>query len=179
MTRSVDRRPLVPGPWRGEHKVGHLSRRGLLAAGAAAIGLLAIGRPAHSLEAYHTTSLLPEIPERAGFLPWRTLRMVTGDGWSEMFAFAPEVEALDGAEVMVEGYMLPYDDQPKQRAFLLTAFPAHCPYCMPGGMSSLIEVDAAKAVPVSATRITLKGRLELLRGDGYGLLYRLSGAVAA
>jgi hypothetical protein len=45
--------------------------------------------------------------------------------------FAPEVEALDGAEVRLEGFMMPFDQAPLQRRFLLTAFAAHCPFCTP------------------------------------------------
>jgi len=178
----VDRpstRPALRGPWGSTSHGGGVSRRGLLAGGVALVGLVAATRSAKSLEVVHTTALLPEIPERDGVLSWRMLSQVAGDGWSDAFAFDPQVEALDGKDVTVEGYMLPYDDQAKQRQFLLTAFPAHCPYCMPGGMASLIEVDAAAGVPTTEQRILLRGRLELLRGDGFGLLYRLRNATVA
>lgn len=175
----VDRRstrPSLRGPWGSTSHRGAVSRRSVLAGGVALVGLVAATRSAKSLEVVHTTALLPALPERDGVLPWRILAKVAGDGWSDAFAFDPQVEALDGTEVTVEGYMMPYDEQAKQRQFLLTAFPAHCPYCMPGGMVSLIEVDAAAGVPATEQRILLRGRLELLRGDGFGLLYRLRNA---
>jgi hypothetical protein len=154
----------------------HLARRGVLGAGLAALALLATWRPSSAFEIVETVSPLKSVPERAGVVPWRRLAQVIGDGWSDPFVFMPEVEALDGTEVTLEGYMMIYDDAPRQHEFLLTAYAAHCLYCMPGGMPSMIEVVARTALPVRATRLTLRGRFELLRGEGHGLLYRLGDA---
>jgi hypothetical protein len=112
-------------------------------------------------------------------LPWRTLAKVTGDGWSTPFEFGPEVELLDGTEVTLDGYMMPYEDQAKQRQFLLTAYRAHCPYCMPGGMPAMVEVIMKKSVPQTDRIMAVRGPLKLLRGEGYGLLYQMIGAVSA
>ncbi|MEM9996659.1 MAG: DUF3299 domain-containing protein [Bacteroidota bacterium] len=111
---------------------------------------------------------------------WRTLlqagfeEVTTPDGiqWNPMFP--PDVEELDETEVSMTGYMIPLGYEEKQTLFLLSAFPGHgCFFHMPGGPESIIEVRATRGVAFSYDTITVEGRLQLLRDDPYGLLYRL------
>ncbi len=179
---SLMRRHSPKGPWTiaGHQPVlPRIARRGFLAGGVAAAALLAIGGKASSFEVTSVASPFPAVKERPGVVPWRVLSKVTGDGWAEPFAFGPEVELLDGTEVTIDGYMLPYDDSPEQNEFLLSAHRAHCPYCMPGGMPSMIDVTMSKAVPLTEGIVSVRGKLELVRSDGYGLLYQIVGAVPA
>ena len=50
--------------------------------------------------------------------------------------------------------MMPLDQTAKQKRFLLASFPPHCPFCMPGGPESMVEViaDNADRIHVRADR---------------------------
>ena len=161
------------------HRI-QVARRGFLASGLAAAGLALGGRPAAAVDGGYTQETFvidpPGVPEREGALPWRVLAKVEGDGRVEPYRIDPEVKALDGEMVTIDGYMLPYDDRPRQREFLLTAYQAHCPFCMPGGMPSIIDVDVDLPMDVSTNIVTVRGRLTVLEGEGYGLIYRMSDA---
>ena len=78
-------------------------------------------------------------PGREGVLSWRTLGSVWPVG-DQGVLFSPAVEALDGAEVRLEGFMMPFDRAPLQRLFLLTALAAHCPFCTPVDFPPMVEV---------------------------------------
>ncbi|TVR83605.1 MAG: hypothetical protein EA405_03955 [Rhodospirillales bacterium] len=153
-----------------------LARRGFLASGLAAAGLAATIGNAKAFQVMEIANPFPKVPERDGVLPWRMLAQVEGDGWIEPFRFAPEIKALNGTEVTVDGYMLAYDDAPKQREFLLTAYQAHCPFCMPGGMTSMIDVSMDLPVAVSEGIVTVRGPLTVIEDEGYGLLYAIANA---
>jgi hypothetical protein len=119
------------------------------------------------------------VADRPGTLSWRVLAGVSGDGWTTPYAFDPNIEMLDGTEVIVDGYMMPYDDEPTQQQFLLTAYQAHCPYCIPGGMPSMIDVIMSKPIMLTNRVVSVRGRLQILRGDEFGLLYQMVDAIPA
>ncbi|MEM6783204.1 MAG: DUF3299 domain-containing protein [Bacteroidota bacterium] len=111
---------------------------------------------------------------------WRLLMQAgfdevpTPEGMQWNPQFTPEIEQLHGTEVRLTGYMIPLGYEEKQTHFLISAFPGHgCFFHMPGGPESIIEVKATRGVAFSYDTITVVGRLELLRDDPYGLLYRL------
>jgi hypothetical protein len=166
---------------RGHLVAGMASRRHVLLGGslvALAGAVLATPR-AHALTLENMRLPYEPGPERDGILSWRSLSSVTWfEGQGVMFA--PEVEALDDTEVRLEGFMMPFDQAPLQRQFLLTAYAAHCPFCMPGGVPSLVEVIAGQPVPRTGSRLTMQGRLKLRRDpESYGLLYQMLDAVRA
>ncbi|TVR98111.1 MAG: hypothetical protein EA406_07705 [Rhodospirillales bacterium] len=163
---SQHRRPAVPA----------LPRRGFLAGGLAVAGLAATMGRAGAFQVMEIANPFPRVPERDGALPWRVLAGVEGDGWIEPFRFSPDIKALNGTMVTVDGYMLSYDDAPKQREFLLTAYQAHCPFCMPGGMMSMIDVSMDLPIPVSEGIVTVRGPLTVIEEEGYGLLYAIPNA---
>lgn len=156
-----------------------LGRRGVLAAGFSLAGLALAAAPARAL----TTGEAPifpdpvAVPERDGVLPWRRLSRFEDRGWGTPVKFAPDLQALDGQEVVIEGYMLPYDDAPMQRPFILAGYQTHCPFCVPGGMASIVEVWPDLPVPVSDSLVTMRGPLSLLEGDAYSLLFEIRNAV--
>jgi hypothetical protein len=148
-----------------------------LVAGAA--GLLLGGRPATALNRQDIPpAWLGALPERAGVLPWRALALVDVE-YGGKPNFPATVQSLDGREVVVEGHMMPLDDSERVEQFLLTAYKAHCPFCMPGGMVSIIAVRAQTAIPLMDTPLTLRGTLQLNSERGSSLVYRLEKARAA
>jgi hypothetical protein len=58
---------------------------------------------------------------------------------------------------------------------MLIELPADCAYCAVSivGPSRKFEVRAADAVDHVSTEVRLEGRLEILRADANGLVYRL------
>jgi uncharacterized protein len=87
----------------------------------------------------------------------------------------PEVEALDGRQVKLAGFMFPVEAEPRMRRFLLVEYPADCPFCLAAGTepSRIVEVDAADGVDWHDDQVVVSGRLEVVRGDADGLVYRL------
>jgi hypothetical protein len=155
-----------------------IGRRGMVLGGLALAGLL-LG-PSRAFALRFETAKLPflAITEREGVLSWRELESLARRGPASGLNFEPEVRQVQNALVTVEGFMLPYDDSPSQLTFLIAAFQAHCMFCMPGSMLSLMEVSAARPIPAGRDRVALQGRLQLLDGSEGGLLFRLTDAVS-
>lgn len=87
----------------------------------------------------------------------------------------PEVEAIDGRQVKLMGFMIPVEAEAPARQFLLVEYPADCPFCAIGSAepSRMVEVDAADGIGWREDQVVLDGRLEVVRGDENGLVYRL------
>jgi hypothetical protein len=171
---------LANHPGLRDHLAGSLSvrRRALLGGGLALAGATLAGAEGHAFTLEGGVRL-PYEPGREGVLSWRTLGSVWPVG-DRGVMFAPEVEALDGAEVRLEGFMMPLDQAPRQRRFLLTAFAAHCPFCTPVDFPPMVEVVGREPVPLAPSGLTVRGRLKL-RHDAasYALPYQLLDAAPA
>lgn len=116
----------------------------------------------------------------AGTVPWEVLQQAkTVQKADKRFGpeFTPEIRKLDKQSVKVFGFMMPLEQARLQKRFLLASFPPHCPYCMPGGPESMIEVLADKAVEFTYEPVVVSGRLAVLDDDV--VYYRLTGASAA
>ena len=167
------------GNWRldGDAFRPKLDRRMALGSALAASAAMLLGsRPAVAwTEQAVSPAVLGAIPERRGVLPWRTLAL-TEKEYGRKPKFPAAVQQLDGREVVVEGHMLALDDAPRLRQFLLTAYKAHCPFCMPGGMVSMIAVTTQAAIPVKDAPLTLRGTLRVGAEPGTNLVYRLEKA---
>lgn len=112
-----------------------------------------------------------------GALPWETLADATpGEGFGPP-TFGDKISPYDGQEVILQGFMLPLQNEDRQSHFILSANPPHCYFCMPGGAESLVEIHAAPPIRFSYDPIVLKGKLRLIRGDeSMGLYYQINGA---
>ena len=116
-----------------------------------------------------------------GTVPWQLLRKVKlvegkqrGVNAAAMLPeFSAELKALDKQDVKIYGYVLPLSSSQKQKHFLISPLPSHCPFCVDQGPDSMIEVIAKSAVEYSPWEpIVLSGKLELVN-DQY-LFYRLN-----
>ncbi|MBO0738260.1 MAG: hypothetical protein J2P48_17090 [Alphaproteobacteria bacterium] len=163
LRRRLDRRALV---------------RSALGAGAAAAVLLGSGSAKALTSEPLSPTLVGAIAPRNGVIPWADLAQVEiADGQQPQFSAA--ISQLNGRPVVIEGHMMVLDDNDPLDRFLLTAYQAHCPFCMPGGFASIIAVHAEKPVRVTDQPLTMRGTLRLL-GDNKDsrLLYRLDQAAA-
>jgi hypothetical protein len=122
----------------------------------------------------------PYVPPRDGVLHWERLGNVTGDGWGSPARFGDDVLALNGQRVTVDGFMLPYDDNDIQPRFILMGFRSHCPWCLPGGMSSMIDVASVDGgIAMTDRLVTVQGTLLIHEGrDEYEILYSINDATA-
>ena len=119
----------------------------------------------------------------AGTIPWQLLRQVKlvdakqkGAKAAAMLPeFSAQLKALDSKEVKIYGFVLPLSTSPKQKHFLISPLPSHCPFCVDQGPDSMVEVLAKDAVDYSPWEpIVISGKLELVN-DQY-LFYRLTNA---
>jgi uncharacterized protein len=115
----------------------------------------------------------------AGTVPWELLQQAkTVQKADKRFGplFTSEIRSLDRKEVKLYGFMMPLDQTAKQKRFLLASFPPHCPFCMPGGPESMVEVLADNAIEFTYEPILVSGRMAVLDDDV--VYYRLSNAKA-
>ncbi len=118
------------------------------------------------------------LPEQQGVVSWKTLAQVEPvkrDG-RMVPEFAKEILGLDKRQIRIQGFILPMDLGDKQRHFLISAVPPHCPFCLPAGPDAVVEVWARKPVSYGFEPVVLEGKLAVLKDDPNGLLYRLSEA---
>ena len=130
-------------------------------------------------------SFIGKDPLPPGTVPWQLLRQVKlvegkqkGAKAAAMLPeFSAELKALDKKDVKIYGFVLPLSTSQKQKHFLLSPLPSHCPFCVNQGPDSMVEVVARNPVDFSPwDPIVISGRLELVN-DQY-LFYRLTNGEA-
>jgi len=116
-----------------------------------------------------------------GLVSWKTLAQVEEVKVNNRVLpkFSPQITALDSKEVRLQGFMMPLEPGMKQKRFLLSANVPSCPFCMPGGPDSLIEVLCKKPIAFNMEPIVISGKLSVLSDDPTGLWYRITDAVLA
>ncbi len=130
-------------------------------------------------------SYLPKDALPPDTVAWQLLRQVklvegkkTGAKAAAMLPeFSAQVKMLDKMDVRLYGFVLPLSTSQKQKHFLLSPLPSHCPFCVDQGPDSMVEVIAK--TPIEFTPwdpVVLSGKLELVN-DQY-LFYRLIDAEA-
>ena len=93
---------------------------------------------------------------------------------------ADDVMTLNGKEITLTGFIMPLDQAKTQKNFILSSMSlAGCAFCAPGGPESMIEVQASEGVEFTYEAIKVTGRLEVLKDDPNGLVYRIVSAQAA
>jgi uncharacterized protein len=121
---------------------------------------------------------LYEVPE--GVVGWDTLGNL--DITTEVIAplrarfhtdYSEEIEALDGQEVKLMGFIYPLEGGVEHERFLLTAWPPSCPFCLPAGPSQMVEVLCEEPVEFTEGAILMTGRFEVLEDDPSGMYYRM------
>jgi hypothetical protein len=94
--------------------------------------------------------------------------------------FPANVRALAGRRIVVAGYMMPLENGPTQRHFVLMAYPPGCPFHFHALPNQFIEVYADTPVRMNPTDPTaVSGVLELTGEDESGIFYRMRQARGA
>lgn len=93
--------------------------------------------------------------------------------------FPSEVKALAGKRIRVAGYMMALEKGPKQKHFVLLAYPPGCPFHFHALPNQFIEIYADTPVTLNEEDVTVvSGVLELLGHDERGIFYRMKQAKA-
>lgn len=123
----------------------------------------------------YSSQLLPEIK---GVVSWKTLSQVepVKQGTKMVPQFSRDIMGLDKRDVRIQGFIIPLDMGDKQKHFLLSAVPPHCPFCMPAGPDTIVEVLAKKPLAYGFEPIVVAGRFAVLKDDPAGVLYRMTDA---
>lgn len=123
-------------------------------------------------------SAFPPLVERADVVPWSVLTDVSVVFQKPRITttFTDKVRQLHGTTVKVQGYMAPLEAGTTHRHFLLVSVPPTCPFCVPGGAESMVEVRTLKPLTYSQNALVVEGRFQLLKDDPQGLYYRMTAA---
>ena len=123
-------------------------------------------------------SLFPPLAAREDVVAWSTLTSVKSRREKNRYLpkFTLEQMALNQKIQRIQGFMMPLDPGASQTHFLLSAVPLTCPFCIPGGPESMIEVKSKKPVKYSMEPVVVEGRFLVLTDDAYGLYYRITDA---
>ncbi len=117
------------------------------------------------------------LPEVEGAVPWELLADVelVFEGIDLVPAYRPELRALDGEAVTLVGFLMPLAADGR-RSLLSMVSPA-CPFCLPGGPETFVELLADDPIAFTDEAVAVGGRLELLEDSLSGYFYRLHDAV--
>ncbi len=113
---------------------------------------------------------------------WKTLGKITfKKEYDELMGFkvdvpvfGKEIQALEGKEVTIKGYIIPVEGYKGHKEFIFSAFPYNmCFFCGGAGPETVMEVYAKDPVEYTAEAVTLKGKLTLNATDINRLMYGL------
>ena len=91
-------------------------------------------------------------------------------------SFPESLQGKTGKRMAIEGFMYPLEAGEHHDYFLLSAFPPSCPFCLPGGQTTLIEVKCAVPVEYTLESVIIEGTFSMSKDDPSGLYYRLTEA---
>ena len=116
------------------------------------------------------------LPEVEGAVPWQWLAAVEMEfeGIDLVPRYRPELRALDGETVTLVGFLMPLAAD--GRRSLLSMISPACPFCLPGGPETFVELLADEPIAFTEEAAVVSGRLELLEDSLSGYFYRLHGA---
>lgn len=89
---------------------------------------------------------------------------------------SPQVKAMNGDTVTVNGFVLPLDGSDQTRHFLLTKRTPVCMYCPPGEPNEVIEVKSKHPVEWNDSMVTMKGRFTLVNNGEKAIFFALDDA---
>ena len=116
---------------------------------------------------------------------WSTLALMKferhkGNGSGQGSQIIPLIEALDGTEVTVKGYVIPLSGKKAQSHFMFSAYPySSCYFCGGAGPETIMEAFAKgnEKIEFSDTAITLKGIFKFTSRDPNDIMFTLENAV--
>ncbi len=114
---------------------------------------------------------------------WKTLSLIeyekSSDEYGEIYVpnFGTEIKNLEGREIELSGYIIPFEGMFKPDHLIISSVPvASCFFCGGSGPESVAEVDLKESVKYTAKKVTIKGKLKLNSTDVDQLMYILEEA---
>jgi len=119
---------------------------------------------------------LPGIDDEA----WALLSSAEGretgmdDTWRVIKTFPEELRAAT-ADFTISGFLVPITAQGDLKDLILVQNPAACPFCGGEGYGPVLEVSLKRGIDwlPEFTRVTVRGRLELLEEDNTAQMFRM------
>ncbi|MFN4164561.1 MAG: hypothetical protein ACK4GK_08295 [Ferrovibrio sp.] len=120
-------------------------------------------------------------PSMDGALDWDLLAQAGESKFQDgtISRFPAALQGLDGQDVAISGYMMPFREGKTHKEFLLGALQFHCSSCMMGDLSRIVAVKAAESVAYADQPVLVRGTLRLLESEQSPLFYRLDAARSA
>jgi len=116
---------------------------------------------------------------KAGDALWRVLHTtkVSEDSRTGFYmaVHPPQVRALNGKTLAVSGFMMPIEQAPETRHFLLSRYTPVCFFCPPGEPNEVIEVRTRKPLKAGYDLVKVTGVFGLADNGEKGLFFRLDG----
>ena len=76
--------------------------------------------------------------------------------------FNEAVKKMEGGEITLPGYMIPFEGTTKSREFMFSSMPLNaCFFCGVGGPETVVQVKMAEAISYDDQPVEIKGRLRL------------------
>ncbi len=88
--------------------------------------------------------------------------------------FPEKLKAQEGAKIVLEGFMIPLEQETRQEYFVLSRFPYQsCFFCGGAGPETVVEVFSDEKFTFTDNRIRVEGELELNDDNPLQLFYVL------
>jgi len=114
---------------------------------------------------------------------WGTLSKVTykigKDEYGELYipVFDEEVKKLEGKEVVIPGYIIPFDGMFKPDHIIISSLPlSECFFCGSGGPETVMDIFLKEPVKYTSNPIKIRGILTLNDKDPDQMMYILKDA---
>ncbi|MCS7019725.1 MAG: DUF3299 domain-containing protein [Cytophagales bacterium] len=111
---------------------------------------------------------------------WEVLRKVEYEQTEAFYKarFSNELQALEGKQVSLKGFMIPLEENNESQHFVLSYFPyASCFFCGGGGPESVVEIFAQQPIAFTDKPLTIRGKLQLNRDNPEKLFFAITEAV--
>ncbi len=115
---------------------------------------------------------------------WRSLAEVdykiVKDEYGDAYVpvFNEEAKKLEGKEVEVDGFIIPFDGMFQPTQLILSSLPiSECFFCGSGGPETVMEITMKEKIKYTAKRIRVKGKLKLNSDNPDKLMYILTDGV--
>lgn len=114
------------------------------------------------------------LPEVEGAVPWELLLDVelVYEGIDLVPEYSEAAREIDGEKVMLVGFLLPLAAD--QKRALLSMISPDCPFCLPGGPQTFVELVANDSLEWTSDAVAVTGRFELLEDSLSGYYYRMT-----
>ena len=121
---------------------------------------------------------------------WRTLALMkyeredsqSSGGLKAKGHFISMIEALEGKEITLKGYIVPLSGKKAQSHFMFSAYPyENCFFCGKAGPESVVEVFTAERqkIPYSDKAVFIKGIFKFTSRNPEGVMFTLENATLA